>query len=42
MRQMWGADPAETAEVDRRFRREKERLASERDTKVEKIRRGDG
>jgi len=41
MRQMWGADPAEVAEVDRRFRREKERLASERDAKVEKIRRAD-
>jgi len=41
MRQLWGADPAEVAEVDRRFRREKERLASERDVKVEKIRRGE-
>jgi hypothetical protein len=29
------------AEVDRRFRREKERLGSERDAKVEKIRRGE-
>jgi hypothetical protein len=41
MKQLWGADPAEIAEVDRRFRREKERLASERDTRVEKIRRGE-
>src|SRR4026208_332676 len=40
MRQLWGADPAEVGEVDRRFRREKERLASERDAKVEKIRAG--
>jgi hypothetical protein len=42
MRQLRGADPAEIAEVDRRFRRERERLASERDAKVEKIRRGEG
>ena|SRR5215813_10172992 len=42
MQQLWGADPAETAEVDRRFRREKQRLGSERDAKVEKIRRGEG
>ena len=41
MKQLWGADPAEIAEVDRRFRREKERLASDRDAKVEKIRRGE-
>src|SRR4029450_9423888 len=41
MKQLWGAAPAEIAEVDRRFRREKERLASERDAKVEKIRRGE-
>jgi len=41
MKQLWGADPAEIAEVDRRFRREKERFASERDAKVEKIRRGE-
>src|SRR5690348_2214299 len=33
-------DPAEREEVDRQFRRERERLASERDAKVEKIRRG--
>jgi hypothetical protein len=42
MKKLWGADPAEIAEVDRRFRREKERLASERDAKVEKIRAGKG
>src|SRR5262245_7227770 len=41
MKQLWGADPAEIAEVDRRFRREKERLASDRDAKIEKIRRGE-
>src|SRR3989442_1170625 len=41
LRRMYGVDPAEVEEVDRRFRREKERLASERDGKVEKIRRGD-
>ena len=36
-------DPAEREEVERRFRREKERLASERDAKAERIRtpRGD-
>jgi predicted metal-dependent peptidase len=42
MRRMFGVDPAEVAEVDRRFRREKERLASERDNKIEKIRSGEG
>ena len=42
MKRLWGADPAEVAEVERRFRRERERLASERDAKVEKIRRGEG
>ena len=41
MKRLRGADPADVAEVDRRFRREKERLASERDMKVEKIRRGE-
>ena len=35
-----GADPAEAEEVSRRFRRERERLASERDTKVDALRRG--
>ena len=40
MKNMAGADPAEVEEISRRFRRERERLASERDTKVEAIRRG--
>jgi hypothetical protein len=42
MRHLLSADPAEIEEVGRRFRRERERLASERDAKVEKIRRGEG
>ena len=42
MKHLFGADPAEREEVERRFRRERERLASERDAKVEKIRRGEG
>jgi hypothetical protein len=33
-------EPAERDEVERQFRRERERLASERDGKVAKIRRG--
>ena len=33
-------DPAEREEIERQFRRERERLASERDAKVEKIRSG--
>ncbi len=41
LRRMYGADPAEVAEVERQFRREKERLASERDAKIEKIRQGE-
>ena len=41
MRRMFGVDPAEREEVERRFRRERERLASERDAKVEKIRKGE-
>jgi len=41
MRRMFGVDAAEVAEVERRFRRERERLASERDARVEKIRRGE-
>ena len=41
MNHMLSADPAELEEVGRRFRRERERLASERDAKVEKIRRGE-
>jgi dephospho-CoA kinase len=42
LRRMFGVDPAEVEEVERGFRREKERLASERDAKIEKIRRGEG
>jgi hypothetical protein len=41
MKHLQVADPAEREEVERRFRRERERLASERDAKVEKIRRGE-
>ena len=33
-------EPAERDEVERQFRRERERLASDRDAKVAKIRRG--
>ena len=40
MKHLLGADPAEREEVARRFRRERERLASERDVKVDRIRRG--
>ena len=40
MNNLLGADPAEREDVDRRFRRERERLASERDVKIEGIRRG--
>src|SRR2546421_1382250 len=40
MKHLQAVDPAEREEVERRFRRERERLASERDTKVEKIRQG--
>ena len=36
-----GADPAQLEEIGRQFRRERERLAAERDAKVEKIRRGE-
>ena len=43
MKNMQGADPAEVEEISRRFRRERERLAGERDSKVETIRQqGDG
>ena len=42
MKSLFGADPAAVEEVDRRFRRERERLVSERDAKVEKIRQGEG
>ncbi len=40
MTHLQSADPAEVEEVGRRFRRERERLASERDAKVERIRQG--
>jgi|SRR5436190_2586791 len=33
-------DPAEREELERGYRRDRERLASERDAKIEKIRRG--
>ena len=42
MKHLQAVDPAEREEVERRFRRERERLASERDAKVDKIRRGEG
>ena len=35
-----GADPAELDVISSQFRRERERLASERDAKVEKLRHG--
>ena len=38
MKSLVGADPAEVDEISRRFRRERERLTSERDSKVETIR----
>jgi uncharacterized protein YhaN len=38
LRRVW--DPAERDEVERQFRREKERLARERDAKAERIRAG--
>jgi hypothetical protein len=34
-------DPAERETLDQQFRRERERLTSERDAKIEKIRRGE-
>ena len=34
-------DPAERETIETEFRRDRERLASERDAKIEKIRRGD-
>ena len=40
MMRLLSADPAELEEVGRRFRRERECLASERDVKVERIHRG--
>lgn len=36
-----GAEPAELDEIARQFRRERERLTSERDAKLDKIRRGE-
>ena len=39
MKSLAAADPAEVEEISRRFRRERERLASERDGKLEAIRR---
>ena len=40
MNRLLGADPAELDVVASQFRRERERLASERDARVEKLRRG--
>ena len=40
MNRLLGADPAELDVVASQFRRERERLVSERDAKVEKLRRG--
>ena len=40
MKKLFGAEPAAVEEITRQFRREKERLTSERDAKIEKIRRG--
>ena len=40
MNRLLGADPDELDVVASQFRRERERLASERDAKVEKLRRG--
>ena len=40
MNRLLGADPAELDVVASQFRHERERLASERDAKVEKLRRG--
>ncbi len=39
MKNLAAADPAEVEEISRRFRRERERLAGERDSKVEALRR---
>ena len=36
-----GADPTELDEVARQFRRERERLASDRDAKIEALRQGE-
>ena len=40
MKNLTGADPAEVEEINRRFRRERERLTSERDNKVAALRNG--
>ena len=40
MNRLLGADPAELDVVASQFRRERERLASERDARVEKLRQG--
>jgi len=40
MNRLLGADPAELDAVASRFRHERSHLASERDAKVEKLRRG--
>jgi hypothetical protein len=42
MKNLMGADPGEVEEVSRRFRRERERLATERDNKIETLRRSAG
>jgi len=39
MKKLGGADPAEVDEISRQFRRERERLAGDRDAKIEAIRR---
>jgi hypothetical protein len=39
MKNLAAADPAEVEEISRRFRRERERLAGERDKKLDEIRR---
>ncbi len=41
MNRSLAAEPAELEEVGRQFRRERERLASERDAKIDAIRRGE-
>jgi LPS O-antigen subunit length determinant protein (WzzB/FepE family) len=38
MKNLAGADPAEVDEISRRFRRERERLTTERDSKIEALR----
>ena len=41
MKKLFGADPAAIEEITRQFRRERERLVSDRDARIEKIRRGE-